>query len=415
MNTAEGQLASNKGFSLFLTLTIIIIISSLITSFFLISNLHSWRLKKRINWEQAFYIASSGMTRSMQSPPSSEYENKDSLFGGYLTTEAEFKKGFMSIVTTGKFKNEQVSMQSEFGSELDSSISAYGAILEVDKNPEIYGSIEGTIKIRCPLPELNSSAIKDKISSSVAYLQSPYQADTELFSPQLFYDAGDIPSQEIIYVNDAVFFRDGTFDYPKTIISTSDIIVENGILKELTLIAYGEVRIQYDSKLHNVSIFSPNSVTLSGYSYFSGEIISQQEIRVAEYATIAESSVLIGEGETNHIRFTESSSFSGTAISTAEKTIAGAHQNAITIERYAQCRGLIYSSGKVSVKGELEGLVCAHSFYGRSSSGYYGNVIEGDIIYGIPESMVPSAYIKTQNFKRKSWKLIEKKSHTEKN
>jgi hypothetical protein len=409
MNTVEGQSASNKGFSLFLTLTILIIISSLITTFLLISNLHSWRLNKRINWEQAFYIASSGMIKSMQSPPSSEYKNTDSLFGGYLTTEAEFKKGFMSIVTTGKFKNEETSMLSEFGAEFDSSIYESGAILEIERNPEIYGSIDGDIKTGHILPELNSSVIQDEISLSLAYLQSPYQADTELFSPQLFYDADDIPDKEIIYVNDAVFFRDGTFDSPKTIISTSDIIVENGVLKELALIAYGEVRIQYDSELYNVSIFSPNSVILSGYSYFSGEIISQQEIRVADYATIAESSVLIGEGETNRIRFTESSSFSGTAISTAEKTIAGAYQNSITIERYANCRGLIYSSGKVSVKGELEGLVCAHSFYGRSSSGHYGNVIEGNIIHGIPESIVPSAYIKTQKFKRKSWKLIEKK------
>lgn len=86
MNTAEEQSASNKGFSLFLTLTIIIIISSLITSFILVSNLHSWRLKKRINREQAFYIASSGMTRLMQAPPSAEYKNTDSLFSGTLTT-----------------------------------------------------------------------------------------------------------------------------------------------------------------------------------------------------------------------------------------------------------------------------------------------------------------------------------------
>lgn len=409
MNTAEGQSASNKGFSLFLTLTIIIIISSLITSFLLISNLNSWRLNKRINWEQAFYIASSGMTKSIQNPPTSEYENSDSLFGGYLTTEAKFKEGFMSILTTGKFKNQEVSMLSEFGSELDSSINESGAILEINKKPEIYGSIDGNIQIGHFLPELNSSAIKNEISLSLAYLQSPYKADTELFSPQIFYEASDIPDKEIIYVNDAVFFRDGIFDYPKTIISTSDIIVENGILRELTLIAYGEVRIQYDSDLYNVSIFSPSSVILSGYSYFSGEIISQQEIRVADYAEVAESSVLIGEGETNRIRFTESSSFSGTAISTAEKTIAGAHQNAITLERYAQCRGILYSSGKVSVKGKLEGLVCAHSFYGRSSSGYYGNVIEGDIIFGIPESLVPSAYIKTKRLKRKSWKIIETK------
>jgi cytoskeletal protein CcmA (bactofilin family) len=413
MNTAEGPSASNKGFSLFLTLTIIIIISSLITTFLLINNLESWRLSKRINWEQAFYIASSGMTQSMKNPPHLEYENTDSLFGGYLTTEAKFKKGFMNIVTTGKFKNQEVSMLSEFGSELDSSISESGAILEIDKEPEIYGSIDGDIKTGHLLPELNSSIIKDKISLFLAYLQTPYQADTELFSPQLFYEKSDIPNKEIIYVNDAVFFRDGTFDYPKTIISTSDIIVENGVLKELTLIAYGEVRIQYDSELHNVSVFSPNSVILSGYSYFSGEIISQQEIRVAEYAKVAESSVLIGEGETNHIRFTESSSFSGTAISTAEKTIAGAHRNAITIEKYARCRGLIYSSGKVSVKGELEGLICAHSFYGRISSGpsrsHYGNAIEGDIISGIPEAIVPSAYIKTQKFKRKTWKLIGKR------
>ncbi len=408
MNTAEGQSISNKGFSLFLTLTIIIIISSLITSFLLISNSQNWRLNKRLNWEQAFYIASSGMIKSMENPPSSEYENIDSLFGGYLTTEAEFKRGFMSIVTSGKFKNEEVYMLSEFGSNFDSSVSAYGAILEVDKNPEIYGSIEGAIKIGHVLPELNTSAIENRISLFNAYLQSPYQADTELFSPQIFYDASDIPNKEITYINDAVFFRDGTFDYPKTIISTSDIIVENALLKELTLIAYGEVRIQYDSELHNVSIFSPNSVTLSGYSYFSGEIISQQEIRVSEYATIAESSVLIGEGETNKIRFTESSSFSGTAISTAKKTIAGAHQNAITIERYSRCRGLIYSSGKASIEGDLEGLVCAHSFYGRSSSGHYGNVLVGDIISGIPGSLVPSAYIKTKNLKMKSWKLIEK-------
>jgi hypothetical protein len=411
MNTAEGQLASNKGFSLLLTLTIIIIISSLITSFLLLNNLHRWKLNKRINWEQAFYIASSGMTRSIQSPPTSEYENKDSLFGGHLTTEAKFKKGFMSIITTGKFKNEEVSMQSEFGSELDSIISEYGVILEVDKKPEIYGAIEGKIKIGHPLPELNKSAIEDKISYFTAHLQSPYQADTELFSPQIFYEESDLPNKEVIYVNDAVFLRDGIFDQPKIIISTSDIIVENGILKELTLIAYGEIKIQYDSELRNVSIFSPNSVTLSGYSYFSGEIISQQEIRAAEYATISESSVLIGEGETNRIKFTESSSFSGTAISTAEKTIAGAYQNVITIERYSNCRGIIYSSGKVSVKGELKGLVCAHSFYGRSSSGYYGNVIEGEIISGIPESLVPSVFIKTQKLKRKSWEIIEKREN----
>jgi len=409
MNTVEGQSASNKGFSLFLTLTIIITISSLITTFLLISNLQSLRLNKRINWEQAFYIASSGMTRMTQILPSSEYKGTDSLFGGYLVTEAKSKKGFLSITTTGEFKEQEVTMLSEFGSELDSSIANAGAVLEIDKKPEIYGSIDGEIKLRFSLPTLNSSGIKNKISSFQAYLQSPYQADTELFSPQIFYDAGDIPNKEIIYVNDAVFFRDDTFDYPKTIISTSDIIVENGTLKGLTLIAYGEVRIQYDSKLQNVSIFSPNSVVLSGYSYFSGEIISQKEIRVAEYATVAESSVLISEGETNHIRFTESSSFSGTAISTAEKTIAGAYQNIITIEEDVECRGLIYSSGKVSIKGKLEGLVCAHSFYGRSSSGHYGNVIEGDIRSGIPESMVISAYIKTNKLKRKTWKLIEKK------
>jgi hypothetical protein len=409
MNTAEGQLVLNKGFSLFLTLTIIIIISSLITSFLLISNLHSWRLNKRINREQAFYIASSGITKLMQNPPSSEYTNTDSLFKGILTTEAKYTKGFMSILTTGEFKNEKVSMQSEFGSELDSSISEYGAILETNKTPEIYGSIDGKIKTGHLLPELNLPIIKDKISSSIAYLQSPYQADTELFSPQLFYENSDIPNKEIIFVNDAVFFRDGIFDQPKTIISTSDIIVENGILKQLRLIAYGEVRIQYDSELHDVSIFSPNSVVLSGYSYFSGEIISQQEIRIAEYAAVAESSVLIGEGETNRIKFTESSSFSGTAISVAEKTIAGAYQNSITIERYARARGLIYSSGKASIKGKLEGIVCAHTFYGRSSSGYYGNVIEGNITSGMPESLIPSAYIKTQKFKRKSWKFIENK------
>jgi cytoskeletal protein CcmA (bactofilin family) len=409
MNTAKGQSTLNKGFSLFLTLTIIIVISSLITTYLLISKMQSWRLNKRVNWEQAFYIASSGMTKSVQTLPSSEYKNRDSLFGGYLTTEVKFEKGFMSIVTTGEFKNEGVSMLSEFGSELDSSISESGAILEIDKAPEIYGSIDRDIIIGHLLPALNSPVIKEKISSFLVQLQSPYQADTELFSPQIFYDAGDIPNKEVIYVNDAVFFRDDTFNYPKTIISTSDIIVENGVLKELTLIAYGEVRIQYDSELHNVSVFSPNSVILSGYSYFSGEIISQKEIRVAEYATIAESSVLLAEGETNSIRFTESSSFSGTAISIAEKTIAGGHQNIITIEKDANCRGLIYSSGKVSVKGKLEGLVCAHSFYGETSDGPYGNVIEGDIVSGIPESMVLSYYIKTQKLKRKAWKLIEKK------
>lgn len=409
MNTAKGQSISNKGFSLFLTLTIIIIISSLITSFLLISNSYSWRLNKRLNWEQAFYIASSGTTKSMINPPSSEYKSTDSLFGGYLTTEAAFKKGFVSIGTSGEFKNEKVSMLSEFGSSFDSSVSAYGAILEAEKTPEIYGSMEGEIKTGHVLPELNTPAIENEISKYTGYLQSPHQADTELFSPQIFYDANDIPSQEMIFVNDVVFIRDGTFNYPKTIISTSDIIVENAFLKELTLVAYGEVRIQYDSELHNVSIFSPNSVTLSGYSYFSGEIISQQEIRAAEYVIISESSVLIGEGETNKIRFTESSSFSGTAISTAEKTIAGAYQNSITTEKYTRCEGLIYSSGKASIKGKLEGMVCAHSFYGRSSSGYYGNVIEGDIISGIPESIVPSAYIKTPKFKRKSWKIIEPK------
>jgi hypothetical protein len=79
------------------------------------------------------------------------------------------------------------------------------------------------------------------------------------------------------------------------------------------------------------------------------------------------------------------------------------------MEKYARCKGVIYSSGKASIKGKFEGLVCAHSFYGRSSSGNYGNVIEGNIISGIPGSIVPSAYIKTPKFKRKSWKIMKKK------
>ncbi len=407
MNTVEGQSDLNKGFSLFLTLIIIVIVSSLITTFLLSSKLEVWRLNKRTDWEQAFYIASSGMSRITQNSPSAEYKGTDSLFGGYLITEAKLEKGFFSIKTTGEIEKTRVTMLSEFGSQFDSSISKNNAILEIDKQPEIYGWIDGEVKIGSSLPDLNSSAIKDKISTFQAYLQSPYQADTELFSPQIFYEPGDIPNKEVIYVNDAVFFRDGTFEYPKTIISTSDIIIENGMLKDLTLVAYGEVRIQYDSKLKNVSVFSPNSVILSGYSYFSGGIISQKEIRVAEYATVAESSVLIAEGGTNQIRFTESSSFSGTAISTAEKTIAGAYQNIITIEDNAECRGLIYSSGRVSIKGTFQGLVCAHSFYGRSSNGYYGNVIEGDVKSGIPKSTVISAYIKTNRLKRKTWKLIE--------
>ncbi len=409
MNTAEGQSTSNKGFSLFLTLAIIISISCIITAFIITNNLQSWNLNRKLQWEQAFYIASSGMTKMMFGSPSSGYKETDTLFGGSLSIESNLKKGFFNIITTGTFKKEIVSMQSEFGAEFDSSIAKSAAIIELGRDPEIYGWTDGDIKFGVSLPVLNTSVIKDEISSFQAYLQSPFQADTELFSPQIFYEAGDIPNKEIIYVNDAVFLRDGLFGNPLTIISTSDIIVENATLEELTLIAYGEVRIQYDSRLQNVTIFSPSSVILSGYSYFSGEIVTQKEIRVTEYSTIAESSVFIAEGETNQIRFTNLSSFSGTAISTAEKTIAGAYQNLITIEEDAECRGLIYSTGRVSVKGRLEGLVCAHSFYGRSSSGFYGNVLEGDIVSGIPESMVPSAYIETKALKRKTWRLVEKK------
>jgi hypothetical protein len=409
MNTVEEQSNLNKGFSLFLTLIIIIIISSLITTFLITSKLEKWRFNRRNNWEQAFYIASSGMSKATQNPPSAEYKGTDSLFGGFMRTEAKLEKGFFSIKISGEIDKTKVTMLSKFGSDFDSSFYKNNAILEIDKHPEIYGWINGDVQTGTALPELNTSVIKDEISNFNAYLQSPYQADTELFSPQIFYKPGDIPNKEVIYVNDAIFFRDGTFEYPKTIISTSDIIVENGILKDLTIIAYGEVRIQYDSELKNVYVFSPNSVILSGYSYFSGGIISQKEIRVAEYATVAESSVLIAEGETNRISFTESSSFSGTVISTAEKTIAGAYQNIITIEDNAECQGLIYSSGRVSIKGKFKGLVCAHTFYGRSANGYYGNVIEGDLECGIPGTMVTSAYIKTNKLKRKTWKLIETK------
>jgi hypothetical protein len=169
------------------------------------------------------------MTKSIQNPVSSEHEKADSLLGGYLTTEATFKKGFISIGTSGRFKKEEVSMLSEFGSEFDTSVSSYGAIIEAEKTPEIYGYIDKKIKTAQVLPELNTSAIENEINKYTGYLESPYQADTELFSPQLFYDENDLPAKEMIFVNDAVFIRDGTFNYPRTIISTSDIIVENAL------------------------------------------------------------------------------------------------------------------------------------------------------------------------------------------
>ncbi|MEO0292670.1 MAG: hypothetical protein ABIN61_00410 [candidate division WOR-3 bacterium] len=363
-------------------------------------------MNKYVDWEQAFYIASSGSAKISKILPSSEHKETDTLFGGELTIKAKIEKGFMEIESTGKFKKEKVTVLSEYGSKLDSSIADVRIILETTQKPEIYGYINGNIMVGEKLPSLNITAIKEKISLFTAYIQSPFKADTELFSPQIFNDKKKVPEKEIIFVNDVVFFQSDTFDYKKTIISSSDIIIENGILKNLTLIAYGEVRIQNDSKLYNVSIFSANSVILSGYSYFSGEIISENEIRVAEFSQVENSSVLIAYGETNQIKFTESASFCGSAISIAEKTIAGGYQNIILVEKYAKCKGLLYSTGKINIQGKLEGLLCAHSLYGRSSNGHYGNVLEGEIIGEIPESICLSYYLNTQKIKRKSWKLM---------
>jgi len=406
MNTGKGQSNSNKGFALILTLVLTFSISSMISTFLLISLNQSTFSIERLNRKKAFYIASSETARITRSLPSGPFERSDSLLGGEIGTEVSIEKGFVRILISGNFRKEKVSILSEYGSRLDSTFSKTAAIIQSTNTPQTGGWIEENIKTNHPLPPLNISIIKNKISLFSTALKSPYQADTGLFSPQVFDDAGEIPNKEVIYANDMVFFKEDTFDYPKTIISTSDIVVENGKLKGLTLIAQGDVIIQQDSELKNVSIFSPASVVLSGYSHFSGEIISQQEIRVGDFASVGESSVLICEGRANKIKFTESAIFSGTVISIGEQSDAGSKNNLITIGESAECRGLIYSTGKVALKGKLKGLVCAHSFYGRNLQGDYGNVIEGNITSGIPHSIVISSYLNTKKRRIKTWKML---------
>ncbi|MCK4421973.1 hypothetical protein KAW48_09265 [candidate division WOR-3 bacterium] len=403
MNEEKERSYSNKGFSLILVVVIMFVLSSTMTVFLYTNMGHRNRLSRRLNRMQAFYMASSEMLRATRNLPHSVSVRKDSLFGGCVKSEFEITRGFIRVVSTGIFNQEKVSIQAEYGMQLDESEKDIAAILLAKNRPEIRGFVDGDIKTGHPLPVINLSIIKNEIGSFYTALQSPYQADTELFSPQLFSDRSDFPPNEKIFVNDAVFFKEDTFNFPATVISTSDIIVESGYLSGLTLIAQGEVRIQGDSHLNNVSIFSPAGVVLSGYSNFSGEIISEREIRVGEYATIGGSSVLVARGENNKIRFTESSSFSGTAISIEEIKIGSSHTNLIDIGENVHCYGLIYSSGRVAMKGKLKGLIYAFSFYGRKSNGKFGNAIEGDIVSGVPNNLVISAFLDTERIKRKSW------------
>lgn len=407
MSVEDTRSRSSKGFSLILVLIISFILSSLITTYLYFSINQKNRLIRRSNREQAFYIVCSGIARITRNLPIFVLKRSESILGGQFNSKIEVNRGFIDIDASGTFKKERVSINAEYGMKIDSTMNNTAVILSTNDSPEINGWVKGKIITGLDLPPLNKTYINNTINSFYTSLQSPYQADTELFSPQVFSKRRELPKKEKIFVNDAIFLKDDTFDYPVTLISTSDIIIESGCLNNLTLIAFGDIRIQRYARLNNVSLFSASNVVLSGYSYFSGEIISENEIRVGEFSTIGESSVLVTKGENTNIRFTELSTFSGTAISIDEAKVGSGYSNIIDIGKDTKCRGLIYSTGRVSIKGEMKGLVCAFSFYDKKIEGFFGNAINGNISSKIPDNIVLSAYLNTNKVKRKSWKFIE--------
>lgn len=343
MSVEDTRSRSSKGFSLILVLIISFILSSLITTYLYFSINQKNRLIRRSNREQAFYIVCSGIARITRNLPIFVLKRSESILGGQFNSKIEVNRGFIDIDASGTFKKERVSINAEYGMKIDSTMNNTAVILSTNDSPEINGWVKGKIITGLDLPPLNKTYINNTINSFYTSLQSPYQADTELFSPQVFSKRRELPKKEKIFVNDAIFLKDDTFDYPVTLISTSDIIIESGCLNNLTLIAFGDIRIQRYARLNNVSLFSASNVVLSGYSYFSGEIISENEIRVGEFSTIGESSVLVTKGENTNIRFTELSTFSGTAISIDEAKVGSGYSNIIDIGKDTKCRGLILS------------------------------------------------------------------------
>ncbi|MBL8026900.1 MAG: hypothetical protein JNL74_10850 [Fibrobacteres bacterium] len=307
-----------------------------------------------------------------------------------VTVISEYVNGFLQLTSTAKYKGHQKTLRVNVGARLPKEFSA--ALVLFGEEPLIIenGQINGKVRTRGRIEPIGALFDYELLTTEPPKLNERIFKESmdSLFKLSQKLDSGASKSGQLISYNSSnplSFKKDSLLNHAGSVLINGDrfgntIIIEGpgiiesgeGIqisgnieLRNVILVAQGDLSLLDNAKLSNCILLSYKRVYLADKSSFEGSIYSHGTVEIRDQATIQPYTLIYAQGN-NKGANQRIVSLEG-EVKVSGTIIANSQSGLVYLQDDAHFTGIIFSLASVDIRGIVEGSVIARSFQTRDS------------------------------------------------
>lgn len=345
-----------------------------------------------------------------------------------------YSAGFLKILATGSYRKAKKTISVTLGAKLpeiyksglvlfgESPVQVRGGtvtgrvVLKVPSNPP--GAFLECESLKEPLPPFNNKLFKNTMDSLFHESQQGDSGKSKM-GELVTYNSSSVPDLKnhplLSHIGNVLLHSDAI---GKQLIIEGPGIIEAGqgiqvsgkaILKNVTLVAQGDITCFDEVKLIDCTLLSYKRVHIGNKAEFSGSIYCNGTIEAAEDSKIKPYSLLYclgqNKGSNNQlVSITESAEVAGTILSPATMGI-------VFLDKDARFSGIIFTQASVDIRGIVLGTVIARDFLAKTEDdksfapAFMGGKIDHDAMP--TDYSAPLGLLTQPDFCITSWEVVK--------
>jgi len=357
----------------------------------------------------------------------------DSLFGASEVV-SEYVSGYLWVTSKGHYKTFSKTLRVKLGSRLPNAFRA-GLVLTGEAPVTVEGgTVQGPIRSKAGLIPPGAFLEYEKLRDSLPKLDEKVFKDAmdSIFRASQKIDSGQSKIGELVAYNSSNppdFRKDSLLNHVGNVLINGDrigqvLVVEGpgivesaqGIqvsgniqLRNVTLVAQGDITFFDNAKLINCTVLSFKRVHIGNKSDFDGTIYCQGTVEVLDEAKVQPYTLVycLGRGKASNqqvVTLDGKATMAGTIISDCSSGIT-------YVGFEAAFSGILFTKASVDIRGTVNGTVIARDFQSRAgeTEPFQAVFRDGKIdYYGMPpDYAAPIGLLIEPDFAIASWEVLE--------
>ncbi|MEW6040965.1 MAG: hypothetical protein AB1633_05545 [Elusimicrobiota bacterium] len=329
-----------------------------------------------------------------------------------------FKGSYLGISSKCAYKGNGVRLDYIFGARIPKYLDA--ALILFENTPlemqgsQIHGKIKAPVKPNAWLTMSEYEKLPDTVhisdfktwkeSIKIILQQMAMQAQNServsgagLAGQPVVYSADNVPdfkNNDTVYLNSHLLIEGNKIgralkiNGPATIIVAGDVqLAEYVILSNVNIYASGSITLFGRSNFIDGILFAQGQIAMTEQSSLRGEIITMSNVEIGGDVVVEMPSVIYSEGAKGWkgqkaVLVTNNAFVSGTIVCSNQFSL-------LMIDYDAKTFGIIYSAGKIDIRGTVCGTVVAKGFTDSNEKNKKNVFIDGEITSaGMAENLV---------------------------